>query len=136
MPGEHLDALRRGHEAFNRGDIEGAREIFSEDVEWGTTGVWPGMGLFYRGLDGLEEWTNAIRGEWEEFEVSIEEVLREDRDAVAVVERLRGRGRGSGAEAEMSVYTVYWFDDEGKLCRRRAFTSADDALGALGASGS
>ena len=36
----------------------------------------------------------------------------------------------------MSVYTVYWFDQEGKLGRRRAFTSADEALAALGTSGS
>jgi hypothetical protein len=31
----------------------------------------------------------------------------------------------------MSVYTAYWFDDEGKLARRRAFTSAEEALAAI-----
>jgi ketosteroid isomerase-like protein len=131
MPREHLDLLRRGHKAFNRGDIEAASEVFAEEVDWGTTGIWPGMQTSYHGRRGLEEWTEAIRGEWEEFEVSIEEVLRDEADAVVVVERLRGRGRGSGAEAEMSVYTAYWFDDEGKLARRRAFTSAEEALAAI-----
>ena len=61
-PGDHVDVLRRGHEAFNRGDIDAASEVFSEDIEWGTTGLWPGMGGSYRGLQGLKEWTDAIRG--------------------------------------------------------------------------
>jgi hypothetical protein len=131
MPGEHLDTLRRGHEAFNRGEIEAARGVFAEGVDWGTTGLWPGMETSYHGLDGLQRWADAVRSEWERFEVSIDEVLSDRSDVLVVVERLRGRGLGSGAEAEMSVYVVYWFDDEGRLSKRRAFSRRDDALAAL-----
>jgi ketosteroid isomerase-like protein len=131
MPQEHLDALRQGQEAFNRGEIKAASEVFAHDVEWATTGIWPGMETTYHGREGLQEWTDAIRQEWEQFEVSVEEVLRDQEDALAVVELLRGRGRESGAHAEMRVYTIYWFNAEGKLAKRRAFTSAEDAIAAL-----
>ena len=85
----------------------------------------------YRGFDALAEWVRIQRAEFEEFEVSLEEVLQDKEDALVIVERLWGKGRGSGAVAEMRVYAVYWFDDEGKMFKRRAFTSAEEALGAL-----
>jgi len=131
MPREHQDALRRGHEAFNRNDLDLARDVFAEDLDWGTTGLWPGMETRYRGHEGLDKWTQVVRGEWERFEVSLDEVLRHHDDALAVGERLRGRGRKSGVETEMRVYATYWFDEDGKVVKRRAFTSAGDALAAL-----
>jgi ketosteroid isomerase-like protein len=131
MPREHLDALRRGYEAFNRGDITAATELFAEDVDWGTTGNWPGMEAAYRGSEGVDEWTEAVRGEWERFEATLEEVLHDEDDALVVVERLKGRGRESGVETEMRVYATYWFNEQGKLTKRRSFTSADEAIAAL-----
>jgi hypothetical protein len=35
--------LRIGHEGFNRGDLTEAREIVTEDIEWRTTGSFPGI---------------------------------------------------------------------------------------------
>jgi len=131
MPRQHLDALQQGYGAFNQGSLDQAKDTFADDIEWGTTGVWPGMQEVYRGLEGLQEWADTVRGEWESFEVSLSEVLRDEEDAIAVEELLRGRGRESGAEAEMRVYAVYWFDHEGRLSKRRAFTTAEDALAAL-----
>jgi ketosteroid isomerase-like protein len=131
MPREHLDALRRGQEAFNRGEIKTATEVFADDVEWATTGIWPGMEETYHGREGLQEWSAVLRREWDEFEVSVGEVLRDQEDALVVVELLRGRGRESGAQAEMRVYTIYRFNDQGKVAKRRAFTSAEEALAAL-----
>jgi ketosteroid isomerase-like protein len=131
MPRQHLDAIRRGHDAFNQGALDQAWEIFAEDIEWGTTGVWPGMQETYRGREGVQKWADTVRGEWESFEVSIEEVLEDQVDSIAVVERLRGRGRESGAEAEMLVYAAYWFNDEDQLVKRRAFRTAGEALAAV-----
>ena len=128
---EHLDAILRGYDAFNRGDIGEAADVFAADVEWGTTGMWPGIEGGYRGRDGVEEWVRAQRAEFGEFEVSLGEVLHDEGDTLAIAERLRGVGRESGATAEMTLYAVYSFDAEGKMTRRRGFTSADDALGAI-----
>jgi ketosteroid isomerase-like protein len=126
-----LDTIRRGQQAFSRGDVSWARELVAEDVEWHPTGTFPGLEDVYRGPGALERWMEAIRAEWEEFEVSLGEVLREEGDAVVVVERLWGRGRESGAEAEMRIFSVYRFNAEGKITQRLAFTTADEALAAL-----
>jgi ketosteroid isomerase-like protein len=130
VPGRHVDTIRIGYEGFNRGDLTEARKILAEDVEWGTTGVFPGIEGVYRGPDALDEWMESVRAEWRDFDVSLAQVLAEREDAVVVAERLWGRGRESGAEVEMRTYAVYWFNAEGKLTLREAFTSADDALAA------
>jgi ketosteroid isomerase-like protein len=128
MPRENLELIRRGHEAFSRGDLSWVRGSVAEDVEWLPTGTFPGLEGVYRGVDAIDKWMATIRAEWEEFEVSLEEVLREEAEVIVIVERLWGRGRESGAEAEMRVFSVYRFDAEGKVTRRQAFTSRQAAL--------
>jgi hypothetical protein len=41
MAEQHLEAIRKGHEAFNQGDLGLAKHTLTDDVEWGTTGTWP-----------------------------------------------------------------------------------------------
>jgi ketosteroid isomerase-like protein len=139
MSEETLAILRRGYQAFNRGDTsairELAREIATADVEWGATGAFPGVEGMYRGAEAMPEWMDLIRSEWAEFEVTLDEVLHDGDDMVVVAELLRGRGRGSGAEVEMRVFSTYWFE-EGKLRRRAAFTEPREALEAAGLSDS
>lgn len=131
MPRENLELIRRGHEAFSRGDLSWVRGSVAEDVEWLPTGTFPGLEGVYRGVDAIDKWMATIRAEWEEFEVSLEEVLREEAEVIVIVERLWGRGRESGAEAEMRVFSVYRFNAEGKVTRRQAFTSREAALEAV-----
>jgi ketosteroid isomerase-like protein len=131
MSKEHLETIRRGQQAFSRGDPSWAIEQVADDVEWQPTGAWLGLEESYRGREGVTEWMETLRAEFEEFEVSIEEVLHDDDEAVVVVERLRGRGRESGAAVEMTICAVYRFNDEGQVVLRQAFTTAEEALGAL-----
>jgi ketosteroid isomerase-like protein len=131
VPGRHADTIRDGMAGFNRGDLSWAKTEVAEDVEWGTTGAFPGLEGVYRGPDAIEEWMETVRAEWEEFEVTLAEILREEEDAIAVVERLWGRGRMSGAEAEMRVYSLYRFTADGKVASREVFMSPEDALAAL-----
>ena len=131
MPSRHVDTIQIGYDGFNRADLTEAREIVTEDVEWRTTGSFPGIAGVYRGPDALDDWMKTVRAEWREFEVSLVELLAERGDAVAVVERLRGRGRESGAEVEMTVSAVYRFNEQGKLKLREAFSSPDEAVARL-----
>jgi ketosteroid isomerase-like protein len=135
MSEEMLAMLRRGYEAFSEGSksaiLEISREIATPDVEWGATGAFPGVEGMYRGPEAIQEWMEIILSAWEEFEVSMDEVLHEGDDVVVVTELLRGRGRESGVEVEMRVYSAYWFEN-GKLRRRAAFTERRDALEAAG----
>jgi ketosteroid isomerase-like protein len=135
MSQENMEILKRGYQAFNRGDTSALRELATEiatpDVEWGATGAFPGVEGMYRGPGAMPEWMDLIRSEWAEFEVTLDEVLHDGDDMVVVAELLRGRGRGSGAEVEMRVFSAYWFQD-GKLRRRASFTEPREALKAAG----
>jgi ketosteroid isomerase-like protein len=135
MSKETLATLRRGYEAFNRGDraviVEIAREAGTPDMEWGATGDFPGVEGMYRGPEAMQEWMDIIRSAWEEFEVSLDEVLHDGDDVVVVAERLRGRGRESGVEVEMRIFSAYWFEG-GKIRRRAAFRERKEALAAAG----
>jgi ketosteroid isomerase-like protein len=101
-------------------------------VEWGATNF-PGIEGVYRGPDGMRRWMDTIRSAWDEFEVTLDEVLHDRGDVVVVGERVRGRGRGSGAEVEMRVFSMYWFE-EGKVRKRSVFTERKAALEAAGLS--
>ncbi len=131
MPGDAQETLREGYAAFNRDDHSWPAEQVTDDVEWGTLGLFPGMEDVYRGPDGVVEWMRLVRQEWEEFEVTLVEVLGESDDALAVVERVWGRGRESGAEGEMTFQAVYWFSPEGRIRARTVFDTREEALAAL-----
>ena len=122
-----VEILRSGHDGFSRGDPSAMAEVAAADVDWGTSGAFPGLDPVYRGPEAMERWMDAVRSAWGWFEVTIDEVLREADDLLVVGERLRGRGRESGAEVDMCVYSVYWFEDD-RIAKRRVFDRAEDAL--------
>jgi hypothetical protein len=88
VPGRHVKTIREGQEGFTNGDLSWAKMNVSEEVEWGTSANFPGLEGVYRGPDALQEWMETIRAEWEEFKVSTDQVLREEDDAIVIVERL------------------------------------------------
>jgi len=132
MSQENLATLRRGYEAFTRGDRSAVTELATPDVEWGATDF-PGIEGVYRGPDAMQQWMDTIRSAWEEFEVTLDEVLHDGGDVAVVAERVRGRGRESGAEVEMRVFSMYWFKER-KVRKRSAFTERKAALEAAGLS--
>ena len=131
MSRENIEVLRRAHAAFNGEDFEFLRGLSAADVEWGTTGAWPGIDSLYRGPDALVRWAKDIRSVWEVFEVGIDELVAEGDDRVLVVERLNGRGAGSGIEVEYQVFSAYWFAD-GRVRKRESFLDRRAALEAVG----
>jgi ketosteroid isomerase-like protein len=130
MSQELIEKIKVGHAGFNRGDMSEAKANLADDVEWSTTGTWPGLDGTYRGPDAMDEWMRILQAEWESFRVSLDEVVRDNGDAVVITERLSGRGRESGVEVEMQVFTVYW-SEGGKIVKRRSFRSREEALAAL-----
>jgi ketosteroid isomerase-like protein len=131
MSQENVEILKRGHEGFNRGDASVPISLSTPDVEWGATGAFPGVESTYRGAQAIREWMDVIRSAWEEFEVSLGDVLHDEGDLLVVTELLRGRGRSSGAEVEMRIFVVYRFEG-GRIQKREAFTERNAALEAAG----
>jgi uncharacterized protein len=50
---ENVEIVRRGYEAFNRGDIDGVVGLLAPDFEYVASGLVPGVGGVYRGAEGL-----------------------------------------------------------------------------------
>lgn len=125
MSERNVELIRRGQDAFNRGDLDPVKDDFSADVDWGAVGAFPGLASSYRGHDGIDRWMQTVRAAFASFSASLERVVRDDGDVVVVVEHLRGRGRESRAEVEMRIHSVYWFED-GRIVRRRAFTGGEE----------
>jgi ketosteroid isomerase-like protein len=130
MSQELIEKIQVGIDGFNRGDLSDARSNLADDVEWGTTGTWPGLEGTYRGPDAMEEWMEILQSEWASFRVSIAEVIEDAGDVVVLAEHLSGRGRESGIEVEMQVFSVYW-SEGGKIVKRRSFRTREEALAAL-----
>jgi ketosteroid isomerase-like protein len=64
MSEETLETLRRGYEAFSRGDMSAATGLATSDVEWGASGVFAGIDGLYRGPEVIQEWSDVIGSDW------------------------------------------------------------------------
>jgi ketosteroid isomerase-like protein len=76
--------------------------------------------------DNFEHW----QGEWEDLEVTIEEII-DAGDRVVLTAHHRGRGRGSGLEIEARYYEVYTLTS-GKIIRVDEYSERAHALEAAG----
>jgi ketosteroid isomerase-like protein len=127
---DRLEKVRRGYEAFNRGDVDAALEFLHPDIEWHTYIVpGPGGGL-YRGHDGVRElWADAQRI-FGDFRNVPEEVF-EAGDYVIAYVSVEGVGARSGAAVQARIAHLYTFRD-GKIASIRSFEDRDEACRAAG----
>ena len=130
MSQELLQKIEVGYRGFNGGDLSEAKSNLASDVEWSTTGTWPGLDRTYHGPDALDEWMDTLRAEWESFRVSLDEVIADNGDTMVVAERLSGRGKESGIDVEMQVFSVYR-SEAGKIAKRASFRTREEALAAV-----
>ena len=134
MSQENVETLKRGFEAFNRGDINAMLEEFDPDVEWHTASDIPDSTV-YRGHDGvaslIQEWVNSF----EDFRVDAEELIdRGEYVVLSVV--LRGRIPGS-LESDREVTLRRFGVDKvrnGKIVEVREYMTLEQALEAVGLS--
>jgi ketosteroid isomerase-like protein len=130
MSQENVEMLRRGYEAYNRGDAEGTVADFAPTFEYVSTGAIPGMGDVHRGPEG---YLGFIRWLWDEFEdarIEVHELIETGNQVLASV-TLHGRGRQSGAEVAWDLWQLWWIED-GRAVRGQAFRDKDEALEAAG----
>jgi ketosteroid isomerase-like protein len=125
-----LEAVRRGIDAYNRGDVEGMLETTSEDVV-----MVPMRALLeggeYHGHDGVRRFMADMDEDWVERGVEVDEI-RELEDSWLVLGVFRAVGR-SGTEVR---FPVAWHSvmRGGKLVRMTAYSDQDAALRELGLS--
>jgi ketosteroid isomerase-like protein len=128
---EHVDAVLRNFDAWERGDREAWVDSAHPEVEWysevarqveGSEGI-------YRGHDGLRRYWDEWHLVWE---VAIEVTETRDLgDTVLVLARVRARGEASGVDLERPIAFVFRFED-GLVRTGRAYFDTQQALADAG----
>ena len=131
----NVEIVRRGYEALNSGDIEGALALFDPEVEVEMAEEPGEVALFdlrktYRGVDGFLEFLSKISEVWGEFRWEPEDFF-DAGDDVLVFITLTAKGRGSGAVVDRPIAHLCTMRDR-KLIRHKTFWSREDALEAAG----
>jgi uncharacterized protein len=126
---ENVELARRGYDAFNRGDMEVAFELFDPEIEWseGTDVPEPQV---YHGHDGVRRQQERFREAWESFSIEPEEFI-EMGEQLVVIAKLVGLGKGSGVEVEARGAHV-WTVRDGKAVRLEMYVDPAKALEAVG----
>src|SRR5687768_16048501 len=133
MSQENVELVRRGLGLVNRGDFDGAMQLFGDDFEmdWSNS-IGPAKGI-YRGraqirafLDSFVEAFDLLRWDPEEF-------IEVDESRLIVVNHVRMRGRGSGVEVE-GMGAQLWTFHEGEPQSFKLYQSKAEALEAAGLS--
>jgi len=132
MSADHIAIVRRGYEAYNRGDIDAALVELDPEVEWQTYIVpGPGGGI-YRGHDGVRELWSDAKKIFGGFRNEAEEIFDTGDQVVAFV-RVEGVGARSGVAVQARIAHLYTFPG-GKVLRVESFEDRDATLRAAGIS--
>src|SRR5688572_21177748 len=112
MSEENVEIIRRGFEAFQRGDWEAVLEDVDPNVEIHEPTALPDAQVFH-GHAGLRAAYEKTQEMFEDVRLEAEEFIDAD-DQVVIWYRAVGRGKGSGVEVEMHQGSVWTFRD-GKI---------------------
>jgi ketosteroid isomerase-like protein len=125
-----VDQVRRGMEAFNRGDLPAILAMLADDVEVFShpdTGN-PGT---YRGRDGYVQWAASWLEAWDDFRVEVREIEALDDEHVIAVTDQFARGKGSGVEVGRRGITFGFTLREGRAVFMGLYLDRDAALADL-----
>ena len=124
--------VRRGYEAYTRGDIDGVVSDFAPDWRYLAAGTIPDRTGVFQGPDGYEEFIGWLGSEFEDVQAELDELIGAG-DEVVVGSTLRGRGRQGGAETKFTFWQVWTVQDH-KFLRGQGFASRAEALESAGLS--
>ena len=127
---ENIALIRRGLDAFSRGDFDAGVVDMDPEVEWHVAFRLPDLPpdkTIYRGPDEVRRLWAAFTSVWEQLTVTLEEVIEARDDVVVVRARFAGQGSGSGIEVDRTVFYVFEIV-AGRLKRLRPFDTEAEAV--------
>jgi ketosteroid isomerase-like protein len=131
MP-DDIEMLRRGYEAFGRGDIDAVVAEFADDVEFvGPNSQQASAAGPYRGKAAVGGLLAGMRERWDGLTWTPEEFVREG-GTVVVLGHMEGRARATGTRVRIPFVHV-WHVSSGKVRRGQSFTDTAAVAAALGA---
>jgi uncharacterized protein len=129
---ERVELVRRGYEAWNKGDRSWVLEHMSPNVEWITPPEDPDPGT-YRGYEGVERFWSQWRAAVGQLNFAPQEMFAVG-DNVVVTALRSGRGEHSGLKVSDTVIQVFTFEDD-TCVRVHEYYDRDTALRELGVQG-
>ena len=117
---EIIESLRRGFDAYNRGDFDAASENWHPEVEL----VPAGRQSTIKGVAAIRAWMEPDAFESQEVELLEFRVVGHK---VLVRHRSKIHGAGSGIEAEFVNWSVWTFDEAGLVTRFEIFLPNEEA---------
>lgn len=125
MASANVEIIRRGLDAYNRGDVEAVLETADPDIEFVPLRSLV-VGGSYRGHDGIRRFFEDLDEEWENRLIHNEE-FREHEDSVLLLGEFEATGRASGMEMRSPVAWLFELR-AGKVVRMRAYSSQEEAI--------
>jgi ketosteroid isomerase-like protein len=129
MTSANVEIIRRGLDAYNRGDVEVVLETADPDIEFVPLRSLV-VGGSYRGHEGIRQFFEDLDEEWEDRLIHNEE-FRENDDSVLLLGEFEARGRASGMQMRSPVAWLFRLR-AGKVVRMQAYSDQEEALRALG----
>ena len=121
-----IQRLRRAYELFSAEEFDAAVEIADPDVVFAR----PGGQSELTGSDALRAW---MEPDAFESQVIAPEDFQVAENRVLVLQHVTARGAGSGIELDIRSWTLWTFNDDGKVTRMQFFLpdEEDEARRAL-----
>ena len=131
MSQENVEVVRKGYEAFARGDLGMTARFWAPEIEWRTNSGVPFEGM-YRGVAqvrrAIEDWVDMF----DEFTTAVEELI-DAGERVIACHRMRGKGKESGVEVDYLLVQVITLR-RGRQVRIDDYPTRAEALEAVGLS--
>ena len=110
-----IEALHRNNDALNRGEFDVAIELAAPDIVLMRPGGLPSV----HGIEAVRAWLEP-----DAFESQRRELLGAEAVGSRVLtrQRLSARGAGSGIEMEIESFSIWIFNEDGKVARVETFT--------------
>lgn len=128
----NTDTLKRGYEAFGRGDLDAATENFAEDIRWENPEApqVPNNGVT-EGRDAVKDLFASLGEHWSSFTITPDEFV-EQGDTVVVLSHAEATGKDTGKTVTTPWVHVWRFDGDGRATEVQALTDTALAAEALG----
>lgn len=132
MSQENVEGVRRGTEAYNRGDLDGTLADWAEHavLDWSRSRG-PDAGV-YRGRDEIRAFLAQFRGTFQDVQVEIIE-LRELKEGLVLYDNLAHATGRDGVETEARTSWIFAVED-GDYAHVTMYQSKQEALAAAGLS--
>jgi ketosteroid isomerase-like protein len=130
MSEQSVEGVRRGIEAFNRGDIEAVLEGLDPEIEWHVPPIVPEQTI-YHGHEGIRALMQSLEDSFDELHLEVEEI-HDVGERVMMLAAVAGRGKESGVEVQTPSFGWVWTFRGEKALRVEVYPNRAETMDAVG----